>query len=202
MWMVGQISFSQLGQNITKMFFFFSIFRDNMMALKHFITLLNSLVMNVHSSCKLLDLQNHVVSYAYKSEKELGTPRKYRVCIVEKTMDPTLNLAEHHQWSVSYQMKYCNLHIGIYDNKMLCWIVSSAFINPSGYRHQISNYRLLWIFFLQNNYCRECKMILSKTKLLLVKELVFSNEIDYFVIQESLKYFWKKMWRLILVGNS
>ena len=64
----GQISFFPLGLNIIK--FVLSILRDNRLAFNHFITLLSSLFITVDNSCKLLALQNNVVSSANKIEGE------------------------------------------------------------------------------------------------------------------------------------
>ena len=47
---------------------------DNLLALNHFITLLSSLFITVDNSCKLLALQNNVVSSANKIETSAQDP--------------------------------------------------------------------------------------------------------------------------------
>ena len=109
---VGQISFFPLGLNIIK--FVLSILRDNRLAFHHLITLLSSLFITVDNSCKLLALQDNVVSSANRIGKSAQDTEAVSFMYSKNIMSRKLNLVGHCRWSVSYQMKYCcNWHIDI-----------------------------------------------------------------------------------------
>ena len=133
---VGQISFFPLGLNIIK--FVLSLLRDNRLAYNHFITLLSSLFITVDNSCKLLALQNNVVSFANRIEKSAQDTEA--ISIMYKI--------DKHLWAYIREIsfKFRNLH------SLLCnqWIACNI-CNISRLKKNVLNFRLISPYVLKEN---------------------------------------------------